>query len=118
MGTMIITRNGFVQTKVWSSRPAVTNTNDDEFVRRDVQVVLDVPSVVLNETEVVVADLMVTSESRLVANLVPNDHNEISDMADDRMRIFAIPENEQIRFTLVGNGHFVGPFTINYGVVA
>lgn len=82
------------------------------------QIILPVSTVVMEEVDVVVLDASVSPASLLVADLVPNDHNDVSDLADDQMRVTATPEAGQVRFTLTGNGPFVGPFTVNYGVSA
>jgi nitric oxide synthase oxygenase domain/subunit len=70
------------------------------------------------EAEVVVLDAAVSPASKLIAQLVPNDHNEASDLADSHVRLFAIPETGQIRFVITGLGLLCGPFTLNYGVAS
>lgn len=82
------------------------------------QIVLPVSTVVIDEVEVVVLDAAISPASVLLAFLVPNDDNDAGSLADDQMQVTATPEAGQIRFTLTGLGHFVGPFTVNYGVSA
>ena len=50
----------------------------------------------------------------LVADL--DAENDVEELADSRMMVFAIAETDQIRFVLTGNGAFVGNFKVNYQI--
>ena len=77
---------------------------------------LPVSTPVLYETEVVHVDALVTNTSTILVTVIPNDHNDISDISDDQIQVFAKAETGQIRFTITGNSYLCGPYTIKYGV--
>ena len=70
------------------------------------------------ETEVIIADVLVSPSSKILIQLVPNDYNDASDLSDSRISVYAVPETGQIRFIIIGLGLLCGPFTINYGVTS
>ena len=68
--------------------------------------------------EVVVAYGGVTTSSKVMAQLVGelDAENDLEELADSNMQVFAVPEAGQIRFVLTGNGAFTGNFKTNYWV--
>lgn len=84
------------------------------------QVTLTVSTVAYDYKEIVVANATVTATSKISAEIVPelDAENDIEGIADDHMRIWAVPEVGQIRFVLTARGAFVGPFKANYRVAA
>lgn len=80
--------------------------------------VLTVAAVSYNYAEVALAVPAVTLTSIITAHLVPelDAENDVEELADSNMRVFAIPEAGQIRFVLTGNGAFVGDFKVFYEV--
>lgn len=68
--------------------------------------------------EVVVAALGVTVASKILVWLVAelDAENDVEELADTGMAVFAVPETGQIRFVLTGNSAFVGAFKVNYQI--
>ena len=60
----------------------------------------------------------VTSASKIFAWLVAelDAENDVEELADTGMAVFAIAETGQIRFVLTGNSAFVGAFKVNYQI--
>lgn len=84
-----------------------------------VQAVLNVADVAPGYAEVVVTDAAVSAASKIMALLVGelDAENDLEELADSAMRVFAVPEAGQVRFVLTGNGPFVGDFKTNYQVM-
>jgi hypothetical protein len=82
------------------------------------QLVLNVPTVVKGYFEAVVADESVSATSKILATLSGelDAENDVEEISDSGIRVFAIPEAGQIRFVLTGHGLFVGDFKITYQV--
>ena len=68
--------------------------------------------------EVVVASAGVTTASKVLCWLVAelDAENDVEELADTGMAVFAVPEAGQIRFVLTGNSAFVGAFKVNYQI--
>lgn len=68
--------------------------------------------------EVVVAAAGVTTASKVLCWLVAelDAENDVEELADTGMAVFAVPEAGQIRFVLTGNSAFVGAFKVNYQI--
>lgn len=68
--------------------------------------------------EVVVAAAGVTAASKVPCWLVAelDAENDVEELADTGMAVFAVPETGQIRFVLTGNSAFVGAFKVNYQI--
>lgn len=83
------------------------------------QVVLNVPAVAQGYAEVVVANAAITATSKLMWLLVGelDAENDIEELNDTSIEIFAVPEAGQIRFVLTGNAPFAGDFKTNYQVM-
>jgi hypothetical protein len=84
------------------------------------QATLTVSPVVINYAEVIVADALVSSTSKISAELVGerDAENDIEGLADDDMKVWPVAEAGQIRFVLTANGAFQGPFKVNYRIAA
>lgn len=80
------------------------------------QLILPLTAVAMEIATVTVSVPGVVPSNKIRVDFVPNDSNEAEDIKDDQMRIFAEAGTDQIFFTLLGDGSFVGPFTINYEV--
>lgn len=82
------------------------------------QITLTVSPVATSYAEVVHADPAVSPASKIIASLVGelDAENDLEELSDSQMRIFAIAESAQIRFVFTGLGSFAGPFKINYEV--
>ena len=78
--------------------------------------VLNVPTLALGYAEVVVLNAAVSPTSKVMPLLVGelDAENDLEELADSGMRVFAVPEAGQIRFLLTGNGPFTGDFKVNY----
>lgn len=83
-----------------------------------VSVVLNVPTLAPGYAEVVVANAAITTTSKVMALLVGelDAENDVEEIADAAMGVFAVPEAGQIRFVLTGNSAFTGAFKTNYQV--
>lgn len=79
-------------------------------------VVLNVPTLAPGYAEVVVVNAAVTPASKIMPLLVGelDAENDLEELADSGMRVFAVPEAGQIRFVLTGNGPFTGDFKVHY----
>ena len=68
--------------------------------------------------EVVLPSPGVTSASKIFAWLVAelDAENDVEELVDTGMAVFAVPETGQIRFVLTGNSAFVGDFKVNYQI--
>jgi hypothetical protein len=68
--------------------------------------------------EVVLPSPGVTSASKIFAWLVAelDAENDVEELADTGMAVFAIAETDQIRFVLTGSSAFVGDFKVNYQI--
>ncbi len=79
------------------------------------QTVLTVPSVGYY-AEVVVLDPDATGSAKVSAQWAGelDAENDIEELADSGLRVFAVPEAGQIRFVLTGIARFVGDFKVNY----
>ena len=82
------------------------------------QVVLNVPAVAPGYAEVVVANAAVTAASKIMAQLVGelDAENDLEELSDTGLQVFAVPEAGQVRFVLTGDGPFVGDFDTNYQI--
>ena len=60
----------------------------------------------------------ITVASKIFAGLVAelDAENDVEELADTGMAVFAVPEAGQIRFVLTGNSAFVGAFKVNYQI--
>ncbi|TAG44490.1 MAG: hypothetical protein EAZ30_17210 [Betaproteobacteria bacterium] len=78
--------------------------------------VLNVPTLAPGYAEVVVTNAAVTPASKIMPLLVGelDAENDLEELADSGMRVFAVPEAGQIHFVLTGNGPFTGDFKVNY----
>lgn len=83
-------------------------------------VLLNVPEQALGYSEVVVLDAAVSTTTTVLATLVGelDAENDIEELSDSDMRVFAVAETGQIRFVLTGNGPFTGVFKVNYQLMA
>lgn len=79
---------------------------------------LNVSAVAYGYAEIVLPAVGVTPADRVVAHLGGSldAENDIEAINDLNLRVFAVPEIDQIRFVLTGAGPFVGPFPITYQV--
>ena len=68
--------------------------------------------------EIVVTSAGVTAASKVTCWLVAelDAENDVEELADTGMTVFAVPEIDQIRFVLTGNSAFVGAFKVNYQI--
>lgn len=68
--------------------------------------------------EVVLPSPGVTSASKIFAWLVAelDAENDVEELADTGMAVFAIAETDQIRFVLTGSSAFVGDFKVNHQI--
>lgn len=80
--------------------------------------VLNVTPMAYGYAEVVVASAGVTAASKVLCWLVAelDAENDVEELADTGMAVFAVPEAGQIRFVLTGNSAFVGAFKVNYQI--
>lgn len=77
---------------------------------------LSVPALAQGYAEVVVANAAITPASKVMAQLVGelDAENDLEEISDTSMGVFALPESGQIRFVLTGNSAFTGNFKIIY----
>lgn len=84
------------------------------------QAVLNVASAAINYAEIVVLDVTVSTASKITAQLVGelDAENDLEELSDSAITVFAAPETGQIRFILTSLAPFVGSFKTNYQVTA
>jgi hypothetical protein len=77
---------------------------------------LEVPPPATSRAEVVLEDPAVTPSTRIMAAFapLPDAENDIEELEDTALRLFAVAESGQIRFHLSGNAPFTGPFPVHY----
>ena len=68
--------------------------------------------------EIFVESEGVAAESKIPCWLVAelDAENDIEELADNGMAVFALPEPGKIKFVLTGRSAFVGVFKVNYQV--
>lgn len=107
-GSITLTYNDALGTLVIGSAAAVA-----------FQAAITVPDV-STYSEILVANTAVTAASKITAQIVGelDAENDAESLLDDGMQVYGIGEAGQVRFVLIGNGPFTGPYKINYGVAA
>ena len=78
--------------------------------------VLAVPAAAQGYAEVVVVNADVRPESLVLAQLQGgfDAENDLEELSDSNMRVYAVPETGRVRFVLTGDGVFCGDYTVNY----
>lgn len=80
--------------------------------------VLNVTPMAYGYAEVVVASAGISAASKVPCWLVAelDAENDVEELADNGMAVFAVPETNQVRFVLTGTSAFVGTFKVNYQI--